>query len=153
MTNDTTVALCDGSGEAILRSPDAMPERKRRAILEVAARGAEFQAEFALMSEMVKAGEAANIASFGNPGPALELMSDLGTALIVGFVRSWPYGDVTPDVLLDEVPGVVFDQLKAIVFPMFPDLTKSFTADGAMSVGADGQPVRDPQSPTPPSAA
>lgn len=151
MTNDIIIELADGTGTAVIRPPDAVPERKRRAIMEVAARGSEFQAEFAMIQEMIAAGNGANV-SLPNQGAMFGLLSELGTALIVGFVRSWPYGDVTPDVLLDEVPGGVFDQLKAIVFPMFPELVKSFTVDGAMSVGADGQPVRDPQSPTPPSA-
>lgn len=119
----TKIVLPDG-GWALLREPEAVPERLRRPV----------NAHAVALQDFVNAdGEVTAMSP-----TVLAALEDMNDRLVVALVAEWSFdAPITLEAVLD-LPGAVYDALRAAVTPL------------AVRMMPDFDPTPDPASPTSP---
>lgn len=141
---------------AEFRQIEDVPEGKRRPVITEATtmlpKIGELQTlQAALNNDGVKIDPATAAALMG--GDTISAISTIADLMVVAFVRAWSWGEVTVEVLMNEVPGDVYGQLRDLCLPMFPEIAPKFdAADAVTGTGPNGEPILDRGGPTPPSA-
>lgn len=138
---------------AELRQIADVPEGKRRPVVELATAALPMLGELQALQVAVQGG-AADVASMaGAVKPeTLTLISKIGDAMVLAFVKAWSWGAVTEEVLLSELPGDAYAELRDVCLPLFAEIAPKFDANSAV-VGEDpitGAPIVDRGSPTSP---
>lgn len=139
---------------AEIREPRDVPESKRRATIDLVGKVLPFQNDVQALQALVNGG-AENLAPLAlDPAKAvemIEIVSAVGDAVILAFVKAWPWGEVSREVLLDEVPGDVYAELRQRLLPLFGEIAPKFDVDSAViGTTEGGAPIVDRGSPTQP---